>query len=105
MKTNKPKKKYWGQISESENESEDAKDDDDLLDEKLSKNAMTDNWKQGKNCKHDTKKDANMDEKQIKQNINKIHDALVERDHGSPCRMTAGSLHWLQNKDRVVLNH
>ncbi len=40
-----------------------------------------------------------------KQNTNKVHDALVERDRGSPHRMTAGSLHWLQNKDRVVLNH
>ncbi len=40
-----------------------------------------------------------------KQNTNKIHYALVERDHGSPHRMTAGSLHWLQNKNGVVLNH
>ncbi len=105
MKHNKPKKKCRGQISESENEREDGKDDDDLSDEKLNENPITDIWKQGKKRKRDTKKDANMDEKKKKQNTNKIHDALVERDHGSPCRMTAELFHWLQNKDRVVLNH
>ncbi len=45
MKHNKPKKKPRCQISESENESKDGKDDVDLSDEKLNKNTMTDNWK------------------------------------------------------------
>ncbi len=40
-----------------------------------------------------------------KKNTKKVHDDLVERDHGSPCRMTVGLLYWLQNKNRVVLNH
>ncbi len=73
MKHNKPKMKCRGRISESENESEDGKDDVDLSDKKLNKYAMTENWKQGKKRKHDTKKDTNMDEKQkIKTQIKSV---------------------------------
>ncbi len=48
VKHNKPKMKCRGRISESENESEDGKDNDDLSDETLNENSMTDNWNQGK---------------------------------------------------------
>ncbi len=64
---------------------------------------MADSSKKGTKCKCDAKKDINMEENK-KEKTNKSHDALVERDHDSCCRMTAGLSHCLQNKDRVVLN-
>ncbi len=65
---------------------------------------MTDNMKQGKNANMIPKMQTWMKSKK-KPNTNKIHDALVERDHGPPHGITTGSLHWLEIKDRVVLNH
>ncbi len=42
-----PKKKCRGQISESENESEDGKDDEDLSDDNLNEDVMADSSNKG----------------------------------------------------------
>ncbi len=101
VKRYKPKKKRWGRISDSENENKDDNVDTDLSESDLNEEAMADSSKKDTKCKHDTKKDVNMDKNK---KTNKKHDALVERDHDSHCVMTAGLLHWLQNKDKVVLD-
>ncbi len=42
-------------------------------------------------------------ENKIKKQKNNSHNELLERDHDSQHRMTDGGNHWLQNKNRIVL--
>ena len=42
-------------------------------------------------------------ENKIKNRKNNSHDELLERDHDSLRRMTDGGNHWLQDKNRIVL--